>query len=64
MVTSLYDGFRTMFELAAAGRTDKEIAAVMNAVGFRTTGNRGANPFTKDTVRVILQNRFYLEPVR
>jgi len=29
-------------------------------VGYRTTGNRGANPFTKDTVCRILKNRFYL----
>ena len=32
----------------------------LNAAGYRTTGNRGRNPFTKDTVCVLLQNRFYL----
>jgi hypothetical protein len=32
----------------------------LNAAGYRTTGNRGANLFSKDTVRVILLNRFYL----
>ncbi len=53
-------GLVLAFELAAAGKTDREVAQALTAVGYRTTGNRGANPFTKDTVRVILQNRFYL----
>ena len=48
------------FELAAAGKTDREVAQALNVAGYRTNGNRGANPFSKDTVRVILQNRFYL----
>ena len=53
-------GLVLAFELAAAGQTDREVAQALNRAGYRTTGNRGANPFTKDTVRVILQNRFYL----
>ncbi len=53
-------GLVLAFELAAAGKTDREVAQALNAAGYRTTGNRGANPFTKDSVRVILQNRFYL----
>jgi site-specific DNA recombinase len=53
-------GLHLAFELAAAGKTDREVAQALTAAGYRTTGNRGANPFTKDTVRVILQNRFYL----
>ena len=44
----------------AAGKTDREVAQALTAAGYRTSGNRGANPFTKDTVRVMLQNRFYL----
>jgi hypothetical protein len=32
----------------------------LNAAGYRSTGNRGRNPFTKDSVRPLLQNRFYL----
>ncbi len=48
------------FELAAAGQTDREIARALNVAGYRTSGNRGANPFTKDTVRVVLRNRFYI----
>jgi hypothetical protein len=53
------DGLRRAFELAAAGKTDREVAQALSAAGYRTTGNRGANPFTKDTVREVLQNRFY-----
>jgi site-specific DNA recombinase len=53
-------GLLTAFKLAAERRTDKEIAQALNAVGYRTSGNRGQNPFTKDTVRAILRNRFYL----
>ncbi|MDP9358464.1 MAG: recombinase family protein [Chloroflexota bacterium] len=53
-------GLESAFELAAAGKTDREIAQALTAAGYRTSGNRGRNPFTKDTVRVILQNRFYL----
>ena len=55
-----HPGLVLAYELAAAGRTDREVAQALNAAGYRTTGNRGANPFSKDTVRVILQNRFYL----
>jgi len=58
--TARADGLALAFDLAAAGKTDREIAQALNLAGYRTTGNRGQNPFTKDTVRVILQNRFYL----
>ncbi len=54
------EGLRLAFELAAAGKSDREVAKALNAAGHRTSGNRGQNPLTKDTVRVILQNRFYL----
>ena len=53
-------GLVLAFELAAAGKTDREVAQALNAAGYRTSGNRGANPFTKDTVRPMLRNRFYL----
>jgi site-specific DNA recombinase len=55
-----HPGLVLAFELAAAGKTDREIARTLTAEGFRTTGNRGANPFAKDTVRALLQNRFYV----
>ena len=53
-------GLLMAFKLAAERHTDKEIAQELNAKGYRTSGNRGQNPFTKDTVRAILRNRFYL----
>src|SRR5215213_762541 len=55
-----YSGLVHAFRLAAEGKSDREVATVLNSDGFRTTGNRGRNPFTKDTVCVLLQNRFYL----
>src|SRR4030095_9892026 len=35
------------------------VARALSAAGYRTTGNRGANPFTKDTLAEVLTNRFY-----
>jgi site-specific DNA recombinase len=54
------EGLLLAFELAAEGKTHREIAQALTAAGYRTTGNRGENPFTKDSVRVLLANRFYL----
>src|SRR5215207_9601843 len=54
------DGLRLAFELAAGGKSDREIARALNDAGYRTSGNRGHNPFTKDTVRTMLINRFYV----
>jgi len=39
--------------------TDAQIAEMLNREGYRTTGNWGAKPFTKDTVNRILRNVFY-----
>ena len=55
-----HPGLVMAYDLAAQGKRDKEIAAALNAKGFRTAGNRGNRPFTKDTVRDMLPNRFYL----
>jgi site-specific DNA recombinase len=54
------DGLHLAFRLCTEGRSDREIAQALNTAGYRTTGNRGRNLFTKDTVRVLLRNRFYL----
>ena len=54
------DGLLLAFRLAEAGQTDREIARALHAACYRTSGNRGMNPFTKDTVRPMLQNRFYV----
>jgi site-specific DNA recombinase len=53
-------GLVMAFEMAAAGASDRDVARALNDSGYRTSGNRGHNPFTKDTVRPMLQNRFYL----
>ena len=55
-----YPGLLLAFQLAAEGKSDREVADALNAAGYRTTGNRGRNPFTKDTVCRMLKNRFYL----
>ena len=55
-----HPGLLLAFEVAGQGKSDKAVAAALNLAGYRTTGNRGANPFSKDTVRGVLTNRFYL----
>ncbi len=54
------EGLRLAFTLASEGRSDRDVAQALNERGYRTGGNRGDNPFTKDTICAILQNRFYL----
>ncbi len=46
-------------EYAKGGRTDLDIADLLNAAGHRTKGKRGSIPFSKDTVRSMLRNPFY-----
>ena len=53
-----HPGLVMAFEMAAAGASDRDVARALNASGYLTTGNRGGNVFTKDTVRPMLQNRF------
>ena len=55
-----YPGLLLAFQLGAEGKSDRVVAEALNAAGYRTTGNRGPNPFTKDTVCRVLKNRFYL----
>ncbi len=55
-----YPGLLLAFQMAAEGKSDRDVAQALNAAGYRTTGNRGRNPFTKDTVCRLLQNRFFL----
>lgn len=59
-VTTNYAGLQLAFEACVAGATDRDVARKLNEAGYRTTGNRGRNPFTKDTVRALLTNRFCL----
>ena len=55
-----YPGLVLAFELAAQGKSDREVAMDLNRDGYRTAGNQGNRPFSKDTVRGMLTNRFYL----
>jgi DNA invertase Pin-like site-specific DNA recombinase len=57
---STHSGLVLMFSLAAEGKSDREIATILNVRGYRTTGNHGDNPWRKDSVRRVLVNRFYL----
>ncbi|CAB4146997.1 Ser_Recombinase domain containing protein [uncultured Caudovirales phage] len=52
---------REMFERYAAGaHTDIQIAEWLNAQGKRTAGHWGHRAFSKDTVRAILINPYYI----
>ena len=56
-----HQGLLLAFQQCAEGATDREIATALNNAGYRTDSiKRGANLFTKDTVRRILINPFYL----
>jgi Recombinase len=57
--TCNFEGLRLAMRLGAEGATDGAVAQALNAAGYRTTGNRGANQFHKDTVAEMLTNRFY-----
>lgn len=53
-----------MFERYATGEhTDFDIAQWLNRQGKRTKGNWGPRAFSKDTVRAMLKNRFYMGEV-
>ena len=54
------EGVVFAFQLAATGKSLREVAQMLNARGFRTAGNQRRGAFTKDTVRDMLLNRFYL----
>ncbi len=53
-------GLVMAFELAAQGKSDREVAVALNEKGYRTAGNRGNRPFSRDTIRGMLTNMFYL----
>ncbi len=59
------DGVVTAFTAYSTGRySDVQIADLLNRDGYRTTGNWGERPFTKDTITPLLQNVFYLGYVK
>ena len=49
-----------VFDLAGQGKSDKEVAIALNALGYQSTGTHGPRPFSKDTIKGILRNRFYI----
>ncbi len=53
-------GLRLIFDLASEGKSDRQVAMAVNAAGYRTAGNSGGRSFTKDSVRGVLVNRFYV----
>ena len=55
-----YEGLKMAFELGANGKSDRHVAVALNAAGYRTTGTHGSRPFSKDTVKDMLKNRFYI----
>jgi len=55
-----YEGLKVAFELAAQGKSDRVVAMAINASGYRTTGTHGSRPFSKDTVKDMLTNWFYI----
>ena len=57
---SNHPGLVLAFELAAQGKSDRQVAMALNDKGYRTAGNQGNRPFSKDTIRGMLTNRFYL----
>ncbi len=54
-----YQGLLLAFQ-ETIERGDREVAVVLNSRGYRTTGNQGTNLFSRDTVRDMLRNRFYI----
>ncbi len=54
-----YEGLLLAFQ-ETIDKGDREIAILLNSRGYRTTGNQGVRLFSRDTVRDMLQNRFYI----
>ena len=54
-----YEGLRLMFKASSEGKSDRDVAKMLNSASFRTSGTHGSRPFSKDTVRGILTNKFY-----
>jgi DNA invertase Pin-like site-specific DNA recombinase len=54
------DGAILAFGMAAKGHSLAQIVRALNERGYRTAGNMRRGLFTKDTVRDMLANRFYL----
>ena len=55
-----YEGLKMAFELAEQGKSDREVAVILNSCGYKTTGTHGPRAFSKDTVKGMLKNQFYI----
>lgn len=55
-----FEGLKLAFELSAKGKSDKEVAVALNMLGYQTTGTHGPQPFSKDTIKDMLKNKFYI----
>jgi hypothetical protein len=55
-----YEGLKMAFELGAKGKSDKKVVIALNISGYKTTGIHGSSHFSKDTVKDMLKNRFYI----
>lgn len=55
-----WEGLNMSFQLASRGKSDRDVAVELNASGYLTTGTHGPRPFSKDTVKDMLVNRFYI----
>lgn len=60
IVVHNYDGLEQAFGLSVQGKSDREVAIALNAGRYRTTGTHGPRPFSRDTMRDMLTNRFYV----
>ena len=49
---------------AEGGKSDNDIALLLNEHGYRTTGTHGERLFEGDSVQDLLQNRFYIGEVQ
>ncbi len=55
-----YEGLLLAFERAADGATDADVADVLNTAGYRPIQAARRALFTRDSVRAMLANRFYV----
>jgi len=60
VVVRNHEGLKLAFELSKQGESDRKVAIVLNTKGYRTTGTHGPRPFSRDTIKDILKNRFYI----
>src|SRR3954449_2311776 len=58
--TSNHEGLLLAFERAAEGATDAEVAEALNAAGYRPSAHARRARFTREAIRTILANRFYV----